>query len=88
MAELGKKHDEEHTALGIKSASQVDIALVVKPERIPTFVSALAPVLGENLLQFPNFTQAREWLETNVKDGDIVLIENDLPDLYEKKLSL
>ncbi len=85
MAELGKKHDEKHTALGIKSASQVDIALVVKPERIPTFVSALAPVLGKNLLQFPNFTQARKWLETNVKDGDIVLIENDLPDLYEKK---
>ena len=88
MAELGKKHDKEHTDIGLKAASQVDIALVVKPERIPTFVDALTPALGKNLLHFPNFKQAGEWLKTNVKSGDIVLLENDLPDLYEKKLSL
>ncbi|MFH1157483.1 MAG: UDP-N-acetylmuramoyl-tripeptide--D-alanyl-D-alanine ligase [Pseudomonadota bacterium] len=87
MIEMGEKHDEDHAALGLKAASCVDIALVVGAERIPTFVAALAPVLGENLLRFPGFSQAADWLRINVRPGDIVLLENDLLDLYEKKLS-
>jgi len=35
-----------------------------------------------------SFTEAQAWMGENLKPGDVVLIENDLPDLYERKLTL
>jgi UDP-N-acetylmuramoyl-tripeptide--D-alanyl-D-alanine ligase len=35
-----------------------------------------------------NFAGAQAWLSANLRPGDTVLLENDLPDLYETKLSL
>jgi UDP-N-acetylmuramoyl-tripeptide--D-alanyl-D-alanine ligase len=35
-----------------------------------------------------NFAEARSWLDANLKPEDVVLLENDLPDLYEKSLKL
>ena len=90
MAELGAKHDEDHLTLGKKAASDVDIALVVKPERIPTFVDGLksgATATGgqpPEVHTFETFAEARAWLDQNERAGDVVLIENDLPDLYER----
>lgn len=90
MAELGAKHDEDHLTLGKKAAGDVDIALVVKPERIPTFVDGLksgATATGgqpPEVHTFETFAEARAWLDRNEKAGDVVLIENDLPDLYER----
>ncbi len=88
MAELGAAHDAQHALVAEKAASCVDIALVVQPERIPSFVQGLSCKLGETLLTFPTFAAARLWMQSHVKAGDCVLIENDLPDLYEKKLNL
>jgi len=34
------------------------------------------------------FTEARQWLDRNLGRHDVVLIENDLPDLYERPLRL
>ena len=88
MAELGAKHDEDHLTLGRKAADTVDIALVVKPERIPTFLDGLksgaAGGQPPEVHTFETFAEARAWLDTNEKAGDVVLIENDLPDLYER----
>ena len=30
------------------------------------------------------FAQAQEWINDNMQDGDVILIENDLPDVYER----
>ncbi len=88
MAELGEKHDEDHLTLGKKAAASVDIALIVKPERIPTFLDGLAASAathpGPEVHTFDTFAAARAWLDQNEKAGDVVLIENDLPDLYER----
>jgi UDP-N-acetylmuramoyl-tripeptide--D-alanyl-D-alanine ligase len=85
MAELGEKHDASHRELGQKAAATVDIAVVVKPERIPTFLEGLKT--GDTppeIVTFEKFTDARDWLDKNAKEGDVVLVENDLPDLYER----
>jgi UDP-N-acetylmuramoyl-tripeptide--D-alanyl-D-alanine ligase len=88
MAELGAKHDEDHLTLGKKAAHSVDIALIVKPERIPTFLDGLtadaATHPGPEVHTFETFAAARAWLDQNEKACDVVLIENDLPDLYER----
>jgi hypothetical protein len=36
----------------------------------------------------PGFAEAQEWMARHVATGDVVLLENDLPDLLEQKLRL
>jgi UDP-N-acetylmuramoyl-tripeptide--D-alanyl-D-alanine ligase len=88
MAELGAKHDELHRELGQKAAVSADIILAVKPDRIQAFVEGAAQLGTENILKFPNFAQAQNWLAANTRKGDVILLENDLPDLYEKRVRL
>ncbi len=85
MAELGDKHDEAHREIALKTADAVDIALIIKPERIPTFIDGLhAATASTEIITFDQFADARAWLDQNTRAGDIILIENDLPDLYER----
>ncbi len=85
VAELGQKHDEAHRELGRKAAQATDIAVVIKPERIPTFIEGLhAGSPPPKIVVFEHFVEARAWLDQNARPGDVVLVENDLPDLYER----
>ena len=89
IVELGAKHDEAHQILGAKAAQNVDIALVVRADRIPTFVESFRAAAPEKtLLSVANLIEARQWLQENIKAGDVFLIEHDLPDLGEAKLVL
>ncbi len=83
MVELGIAHDEAHEQIGYYAAQICDIVVVVKPDRIRSFVKAVKEK-GKELLTFESFQAASEWLEANREEGDIVLIENDLPDMYER----
>ena len=82
MVELGGEHDPKHLEVGTFASERVDIALVVTPNRIPTFVEGLK---GGNT-QVELF-DTQEEAETRAKalagDGDIILFENNLPDLFE-----
>jgi UDP-N-acetylmuramoyl-tripeptide--D-alanyl-D-alanine ligase len=62
----------------------------VAPDRIRAFVEAFRRSASSAATVVPctNFAAAKEWLAANQRGGDIVLIENDLPDLYERRLSL
>jgi UDP-N-acetylmuramoyl-tripeptide--D-alanyl-D-alanine ligase len=90
MVELGAAHDEEHARLGTITASYADIVLAIQPERIKAFVSAYQETAGaeKELHTFPGFAEADLWLQENAKLSDVVLLENDLPDLYEQKLPI
>jgi len=90
MVELGAAHDEEHARLGRKAAGMIDVLLPVAPDRIRTFVEAFRQSTSPAATVVPcaNFAAAKGWLAANQRGGDIVLIENDLPDLYERRLSL
>ena len=89
MVELGAAHDEEHAKIGTLAASHVDILLAVLPARIPTLIAAYSAANPQGtVIPCANFVEAQAWLNTNLGATDVVLIENDLPDLYEKKFSL
>ncbi len=90
MVELGARHDDLHRKAGEEAAAASDIVLAVKSERIPTFVdgfkSRAAP--KQELIRVGCFAEARGWLDKNIRSGDVVLLENDLPDLDEARLKL
>ena len=89
IVELGAKHDEAHQILGAKAAQNVDVAIVVRADRIPTFVESFRAAAPEKPLHLvASLTEARQWLQENAKAGDIYLIENDLPDIGEARLKL
>ncbi len=89
MVELGTAHEEEHRKIGKLAAELVDVLLPVLPERISALTEAFQLTnSGGEVVPCPSFAAAQGWLESNVGPNDVVLIENDLPDLYEKRLKL
>ena len=89
MVELGEAHDPEHARIGTLAASYVDVLLPVLPERISTLTDAYrAGNPKGTVIPCPTFADAQTWLDSNMTAGDVVLVENDLPDLYEAKLRL
>lgn len=87
ILELGDKNDEIHKALGEKAAQIADIVLVVRADKIPSFGEGFKARAPEKELHLvASFKEAREWLASNVKAPDVVLLENDLPDVDEAKL--
>ncbi len=90
MVELGTAHDEEHAKIGKVAANHADIVIAVAPERIESFVTAYKSASNGSgdLLRMENFAQAQTWLDANAKPDDVILLENDLPDLYERRLAI
>ncbi len=90
MVELGELHNEKHKEIGKKATEYTDIVLLISPERIPSFVSAFEKdkTSEQKLYTFPSFAEAKKWIETNAIKEDVILYENDLPDLYENNLKL
>ena len=89
MVELGAEHDSEHTRIGRLAAEHVDVLLAVAPHRIAPLVAAFSQAApNREIVPCAGFAEARAWLDRNLKSDDVVLIENDLPDLLEQKLRL
>lgn len=85
MVELGKAHDDAHQKIGEYAGQICDVALVVKSERIPTFISGFKTTGGsKTLIEVETFADAQRWIMTNKQPGDTILLENDLPDIYER----
>lgn len=82
MVELGIAHDEAHKQVGAMCSQICDVIIAVQPKRIPSFVEEIKS--GSKLLvEVDSFEEATEWMNKNATDNDVVLIENDLPDMYE-----
>ena len=89
IVELGNKHDEVHRTLGMLAAEVCDIVIVVSPSRIPTFMEGFKCMdSGKALQQFETFAAAEKWLLKNKRTSDVILLENDLPDMYERVLRI
>ena len=87
MVELGDDHESEHLRLGKKAAQTTDITIVVCPERIPSFIDGFNKEgSGATLIEMATFKEAEKWIAENAQKQDVILLENDLPDLYEDKL--
>ena len=90
MVELGKMHDQQHYEIGKYAGERVDIAIIIRSDRIPTFVKGFSETaLKETqLIQANSFKDAQQWMDNNLQSGDVVLLENDLTDIYESRRSL
>jgi UDP-N-acetylmuramoyl-tripeptide--D-alanyl-D-alanine ligase len=89
MAELGSEHEAEHTRIGRLAAAHVDVLVAVAPHRVAPLATAFAEAAPErDIVSCPSFADAQIWLDRNLAGPDVVLIENDLPDLLEQKLRL
>ncbi|MGH1455872.1 MAG: Mur ligase family protein [Alphaproteobacteria bacterium] len=89
MVELGGAHDEVHKTIGTLAAEICDVVVVVQPDRIPTFIEGVKSSGKSPVLQsFDTFAKAQKWVIENKKKGDVILIENDLPDIYEQVLKI
>ncbi|ALK08022.1 Mur ligase family protein [Blastochloris viridis] len=89
MVELGTMHDEEHARLGGVAADHVDVLLPVIPDRIDSFIDAFRRAAPDRpVVPCETFADAMGWLKANLRAGDVVLFENDLPDLYERRIRL
>jgi len=90
MVELGQAHEAEHRRIGKLAGDTVDLALVIRGARIPSFIEGFeaGARAGHELERFASFAAAKRWLTENGRPDDVILYENDLPDLYETKLKL
>ena len=85
MIELGDQQADENRKIGERAAKAVNLALIVGPTNRAALIEGLKAggLAAENIKTFEDRTQAFAFLSSEQKDGDVVLIENDLPDLYE-----
>lgn len=90
MVELGKMHDQQHYEIGKYAGERVDIAIIIRSDRIPTFVKGFSETSSQKteLIELNSFSEAQSWMQKNLQKGDVVLLENDLTDIYESKKSL
>jgi len=89
MVEMGAAHDEEHAKLGALAGRHVDVLVPVVPQRLHALIEAYRQHAPSGVVvPQPTMRAALDWLDAETHAGDVVLIENDLPDLYESTLRL
>ena len=84
VAELGLEHDRVHGRLGAFSSAQCDLVIAINPARIEAFVAAI----DQDHVSFhtcASFAEARRLVADLASEQDVVLYENDLPDLLEEQ---
>ena len=87
IAELGLEHDRVHNRLGSYCANNCDIVYVVNPDRIESFFNSVKSGSAE-VIGVATFAVARGQIAKDLKPEDVILYENDLPDLLEEKRML
>lgn len=87
MVELGEAADEKHREIARLAASVCTFILVIAGHRFPAFKDELKQrrFPDERIVECQTLGEARGWLNRELRPGDVVLFENDLPDLYEAK---
>lgn len=83
VAELGLEHDRVHNRLGQHASDLCDVIIAINPARIESFVAAV----DQDDVTFhtrPSFADARRLISEIAAETDVVLYENDLPDILEE----
>jgi UDP-N-acetylmuramoyl-tripeptide--D-alanyl-D-alanine ligase len=87
MVELGEIQAAENRQVALKAASICDLALVIGDTNKAALKAGLLEggLAPEQLMEFPNRDVALAYLTSpeHRQAKDLILIENDLPDLYE-----
>ena len=83
VAEMGLEHDRVHGRLGEHVSGLCDIVIAVNPDRIEAFSDAL----DKDKVDYHargSFAEARKLVSELSEEKDVVLYENDLPDILEE----
>ena len=84
VIELGPDQFQVNRALSKEAAAVCDTTLIVAETNRDAFVAGHRDAGREGaIVCVPNRNEAFRWLRETVKDGDAVILENDLPDVYE-----
>ena len=82
LVELGEREKEENCRLG-KSISEVaDVVVLIGGHRVEYIRSGMVDFQGE-VLHFASLKEAEKSFKDFIHMGDIILLLNDLPDIYE-----
>jgi len=85
VIELGAAQHDVNKALSREAAAVCDHTVVVANANRQAFVEGHRDAgRDDRLVVVDNRTEAFAWLNEHLQDGDIVILENDLPDLYER----
>jgi UDP-N-acetylmuramoyl-tripeptide--D-alanyl-D-alanine ligase len=86
MVELGAEQDEWNEKFGAKAADVCDSVILVGTRQTAAIRRGLdgAGFAADRVNSVRNLDDALEALKGIVRAGDVVLFENDLPDLYEE----
>lgn len=89
MVELGEKQFEENRRIAVIAAKTCDLVMVVSDTNRAAWVDGLrnGGLAEEKILIMADRTTALAKLRETMSEGDVILIENDLPDLYEGNLN-
>jgi UDP-N-acetylmuramoyl-tripeptide--D-alanyl-D-alanine ligase len=85
VIELGPEQHDVNRALSREAAMVCDHTVVVSETNRAAFVEGHRDAgRPDRLVAVSNRTDAFRWLHEQLHDGDVVILENDLPDLYER----
>jgi UDP-N-acetylmuramoyl-tripeptide--D-alanyl-D-alanine ligase len=86
MVELGAEQDARNEEFGVRAASICDYVILVGRSQTAAIRRGLdgAGFAADHVVSVRNLNDGLEALKGIVRAGDVVLFENDLPDLYEE----
>jgi len=86
MVELGDQEDAENRAFGRVMADAADTVMLIGPRHTRPIYEGLIEggFKEENIQVYRSLDEAAKVLWTQVKPGDVVIFENDLPDNYNE----
>ena len=87
MVELGEIEFEENKKFGeVIGKANLDRIILVGEERAKPILEGINSVDGhkENITVVNSLFEANDILKSFIQAGDVVLYENDLPDLYNE----
>jgi UDP-N-acetylmuramoyl-tripeptide--D-alanyl-D-alanine ligase len=86
MVELGDREAEENERFGAQAAAVCDLVVLVGEERSKPILAGLsaASFPDSQIHVVSNASEAQALLAKTTRRGDVVLFENDLPDLYSE----
>lgn len=87
MVELGEQQEEENRTFGrIIGEARLDLVILVGPEQTAPILEGVKESAGmaERVRVVQSLFEANDILREYAQSGDVILYENDLPDLYNE----
>ena len=84
LVELGKRENQANFEMGRLLAKHADLVIVIGNHNAEMLISGLLDggMNKENVCFYKTLNKGNAYLNSIIKEGDVVLFENDLPDNY------